>query len=113
MGVAFFSLSGVQVIYSRSGLTEQDSLFFFLLALLFYVNDRTAQPDRKWWSLILSGFFIGVSFVVHYRMVTYMVAVAALELPFWLRWRREAILYALKRAAMIAAVSAQRSRGEL
>jgi uncharacterized membrane protein len=27
---AFFSLSGVQVLYSRSGLTEQDSLFFFL-----------------------------------------------------------------------------------
>jgi len=101
LGAAFFSLSGVQVIYSRSGLTEQDSLFFFLLALLFYVNDRTAQPDRKWWSLILSGFFVGISFVVHYRMVTYMVAVAVLELPFWLRWRREAILYALKRAAIL------------
>jgi len=101
LGSAFFSLSAVQVIYSRSGLTEQDSLFFFLLALLFYVNDRTAQPGRKWWSLILSGFFIGVSFVVHYRMVTYMVAVAVLELPFWLRWRREALLYALKRAAIL------------
>ena len=101
LGAAFFSLSGVQVIYSRSGLTEQDSLFFFLLAVLFYVNDRTAQPDRKWWSLILSGFFVGVSFVVHYRMVTYMVAVAVLELPFWLRWRREALLYALKRAAIL------------
>jgi hypothetical protein len=101
LGAAFFSLSGVQVIYSRSGLTEQDSLFFFLLALLFYVNDRAAQPERKWWSLILSGFFIGVSFVVHYRMVTYMVAIAVLELPFWLRWRREELLYALKRAAIL------------
>ncbi len=101
LGAAFFSLSGVQVLYSRSGLTEQDSLFFLLLALLFYVNDRTSQPDRKWFSLILSGFFMGISFVVHYRIVTYMVALAALELPFWLRWRKEALLYALKRAAVL------------
>ncbi len=98
---AFFSLSGVQVLYSRSGLTEQDSLFFLLLALLFYLNDRAARPDRKWFSLILSGFFMGVSFVVHYRIVIYMVAVAVLEIPYWFRRERGALAYALQRAAVL------------
>ncbi len=74
LAAALFSLSGYQVAYSHTGLTEQDSLFFLLLAGLIHFWG-TSKPDRSRWKyLILTGLSLGACFVIHYRMLNSILA---------------------------------------
>ena len=71
---ALFSFSGYQVAYCHSGLTEQDSLFFLLLAGLLHVSarDQAAASRRKW--IFAAGLSLGTAFVIHYRTLTILLA---------------------------------------
>ncbi len=102
VAAGLFSLSAVQVLYSRSFLTEQDSMFFFLLALLFYVSNRKAHPEQRWCSLVVAGLLMGVSFVIHYRMITYIAALWLLEAPFWCTTHLRSIRNAILRSLVLA-----------
>jgi len=101
IAAALFALSAVEVLYSRSFLTEEDSLFFFLLAVLCYLSNRKAPAERKWGSVAMCGLLLGVSFVVHYRMITYIFALWLLEVPFWLTKDLQALRYATLRSLVL------------
>jgi len=74
LAAALFSLSGYQVAYCHTGLTEQVSLFFLLLAGLFHIRGLDRLEGVRWKSLLLCGFALGVCFVTHYRMLTSIAA---------------------------------------
>ncbi|MEW6440235.1 MAG: glycosyltransferase family 39 protein [bacterium] len=74
IAAALFGLSGYQVAYSHSGLTEQDSLFFVLLAALAYVSGRGREPGYRRRTLFLAGLALGAAFVFHYRTLTFVLA---------------------------------------
>lgn len=103
IAASLFALSAVEVLYSRSFLTEEDSLFFFLLAVLCYLSNRKAPSERTWGSLVASGFLMGVSFVVHYRMITYIFALWLMEIPFWLTKDLKGLRYATLRSLVLGA----------
>ncbi len=106
LAAAFFALSAVQVHYARTGLTEQDSLAFFLVALLFYVKNRQGDPQRGWPSLALAGLFLGISFVVHYRMVIFIFSAFLLEIPYWTGRRQGGRRVAARRLAVLLCCAA-------
>ena len=74
LAAALFAFSGYQVAYSHTGLTEQDALFFLLLAALVHVWGRDKPEARRWKYLLGAGLALGCCFVVHYRMVNSILA---------------------------------------
>jgi len=102
LAAALFALCGYQVTYCHTGLTEQDSLFFLLLAGLLHVcgkdrpdsgrsvpagerslngdegrvEGRTAAGRRlgRGTFLFLTGLALGTCFATHYRMLTSILA---------------------------------------
>jgi 4-amino-4-deoxy-L-arabinose transferase-like glycosyltransferase len=75
LGAALFSLSGYQVAYAHTGLTEQDALFFVLVASLFHVYGKDRRlSEGRWKFLFATGLALGSCFVIHYRMVTCILA---------------------------------------
>ena len=69
LAAALFSLCGYQVAYCHTGLTEQDSLFFLLLAGLFQVLGKDRQGSGRGMFLLFTGLSLGTCFVTHYRML--------------------------------------------
>ena len=72
---ALFSFSGYQVAYCHSGLTEQDSLFFLLLAgMLHLASKREEATASRSKFLFATGLSLGVAFVIHYRTLVILLA---------------------------------------
>lgn len=62
------SISGYHLLYSREGIAEVNTLFFFVLANIFYIQSIKDKYFSIWY-LGLAGFFIGVAYSCHYRWV--------------------------------------------
>ncbi len=96
MAAALFSLSGYQVAYSHTGLTEQDSLFFLLLAGFFHFQGMDKPVRDRWKYLLLTGLPLGACFATHYRMLNSILAFFVWEAFFqpyetptsWKSWKR-------------------------
>lgn len=74
LAAALFAFSGYQVAYSHTGLTEQDALFFLLLAALLHIRSLDRPAPGRWKVLLGAGLALGCCFVVHYRMVNSILA---------------------------------------
>lgn len=62
------SISGYHLLYSREGIGEINTLFFFVLANILYIQSIKNKYFSIWY-LGLSGFFIGIAYSCHYRWV--------------------------------------------
>ena len=74
ISAALFSLSGFQVAYCHTGLTEQTALFFVLLAGLAHIQGFHSSQENRWKWLLITGLALGMCFVTHYRMLTFILA---------------------------------------
>lgn len=74
LAAALFSLSGYQVTYCHTGLTEQVTLFFVLLAGLMHLRSLQGPSANRWKWLFSTGLALGLCFVTHYRMLTSILA---------------------------------------
>ena len=80
--------SGYHVYYSRSALTEADSLFFLLVTVALYVASRRPPlTGGRYIATALAGLFCGIGFVVHHRLLLLLLLIWILEAHFWWRVR--------------------------
>jgi hypothetical protein len=84
LAALFLSVLGYHVVYSRQGLAEADSLFFFTVALLCYVKCRQAAAAHVWVPLACSGLFCGLTFVTLDRWLIAFGLFWLYELQAWL-----------------------------
>lgn len=73
------TVSGYHILYSRSGEPDIGSLFFFMLAILFYYWSRT-RIDWPRVFLILTGLFAGFSYTYEERWVVIPIIFLAFEI---------------------------------
>lgn len=62
------AISGYHLLYSRQGIGEINTLFFFVLANILYIQSIKNKYFSIWY-LGLCGFFIGIAYSCHYRWV--------------------------------------------
>jgi len=76
--------SGYHIYYSRSAMTEADSLFFLLVAVSFYIaSRRRGAAGGRYATTALAGLFCGIGFVVHHRLLLLLLLFWILEGHFW------------------------------
>ncbi|PZS06313.1 MAG: hypothetical protein DLM70_05245, partial [Chloroflexi bacterium] len=91
MASAFLAVSGYDIIYARSALSESDANLFFLLGVLIWwitaEQSRTESLVRPRWlfALFCSGTALGMALSVNYRLGVYIVTLLAVDLIISLR----------------------------
>lgn len=78
-----FSLCGYHILYCRSAMAETTTLLFLLPAFLFYWESRTLKEHRSYGFLALAGFFLGLSFTAHNRMLVLWGLFVLYEISLW------------------------------
>lgn len=82
---AMFALSPYHIVYARSGMTDGTSVFFILLALMFWAHGmRAGWTDRR--RYLLCGLALGYSLTVHYRCAYVPFVILGIDL--WMTVRR-------------------------
>lgn len=80
--------SGYHVYYSRSALTEADSLFFLLVTVTLYLASRLPPlTGGRYMATSLAGLFCGIGFVVHHRLLLLLLLIWVLEAHLWWKAR--------------------------
>ncbi|MDI6785206.1 MAG: glycosyltransferase family 39 protein [bacterium] len=64
----FLTISSYHTMYSREGLAEVDSIFFFLLSFYFYIKSYKINSKNKLLFLAISGLFTGIAYTCNYRL---------------------------------------------
>jgi hypothetical protein len=66
----FMAISGYHLVYSVTGLSDGSAMFFALFGFFFYYRSKIFERDGggTLWTL-LAGFFCGLAFTVHDRML--------------------------------------------
>jgi hypothetical protein len=88
------SVMGYHIHYSRSSLAEADTLFFIVLAFVFYTRSRFRYPDLSQKSLALCGLSLGIGFTAHNRCIVIFALILLLDL---LLYRKPGIARDVKR----------------
>ncbi|MDI6785204.1 MAG: glycosyltransferase family 39 protein [bacterium] len=78
------SISGYHLLYSREGFGEINTLFFFVLANIFYIQSIKNKYFSIWY-LGLSGLFTGIAYSCHYRWILMPFFFYVYELYFFYR----------------------------
>jgi 4-amino-4-deoxy-L-arabinose transferase-like glycosyltransferase len=74
------SVMGYHIHYSRSCLAEVDTLFFVVLAFVFYTRSRCRYPGLSQKDMALCGLFLGIGFTAHNRCIVIFALIFLLEL---------------------------------
>ncbi|MBU2600444.1 glycosyltransferase family 39 protein [bacterium] len=80
------SISGYHLLYSRQGIGEINTLFFFVLATTLYLQSIKDKYFSLWY-LALSGLFIGIAYSCNYRWILMPMFFFLYELYFFYRKR--------------------------
>lgn len=68
LSALFLAISQYHTMYSREGLAEVDSVFFFLLSFYFYLKSCKTDSKNKLFSLAICGFLTGIAYTCNYRL---------------------------------------------
>lgn len=98
-----FSLCGYHIQYCRSAMAETTTLLFLLPAFLFYWESRTLREHRSFGFLALAGFFLGLSFTAHNRMLVLWGLFVLYEIFLWFMRSPAQPRFFLRRLAMFHA----------
>ena len=74
------AVMGYHIHYSRSWMAEADTVFFLVVAFLFYYRSRCRYPELSQKDLALCGLFLGIGFTVHSRCMVIFALVFLLDL---------------------------------
>jgi 4-amino-4-deoxy-L-arabinose transferase-like glycosyltransferase len=98
VAAAFLAISGYDIIYARSALSESDANLIFLLGVLLWWRGRErgldGQAGRFWWTPLWTGIVLGIGFTVNYRLSVYIATLVAIDLIMRFQrhgWRRSGI----------------------
>jgi 4-amino-4-deoxy-L-arabinose transferase-like glycosyltransferase len=111
VAAALLAISGYDIIYARSALSESDANLIFLLGVLLWWRSRESEPEsallrRPWLPGLLTGLVLGIGFTVNYRLSIYIATVVGIDLVMvWRRqgWRVSGIVAAAWGAGLLAA----------
>ncbi|OGD40487.1 hypothetical protein A2833_00770 [Candidatus Azambacteria bacterium RIFCSPHIGHO2_01_FULL_44_55] len=93
----FFTVSGYQIFYARSGRPTPLAGLFMLLGALFYIkslnSDGRIIDSKMRWVLLASGFFWSLMFMSHYNTFLILFSVGIFEIFLFIKNKSTKILF--------------------
>lgn len=83
---AFLAVSGYDLVYARSALSESDANLLFLLGGMLWWRARTGEhdPDPRagggQFELLAAGLLLGLAFTTNYRVIVYIATLVGIDL---------------------------------
>jgi 4-amino-4-deoxy-L-arabinose transferase-like glycosyltransferase len=93
LATLLLAVSGYDILYARSALSESDANLFFMGGVLVWSHAIAYRGTRQVGSVsatartrLLAGFLIGLGFTTNYRLIVYIAVLVGLDLA--IVWRR-------------------------
>ncbi|MBU1152630.1 glycosyltransferase family 39 protein [bacterium] len=91
LSALILALSQYHVMYSREGLAEVDSVFFFLFSFFFYLKSCKDDTKYKLLFLAISGLLAGIAYTCNYRLFLIPVFLWIYEIVYF--FKKPPLLY--------------------
>lgn len=91
VAAAFLAVSGYDIVYARSALSESDANLLFMLGVLLWWYGRESRSASGQWAGRMPRFFSAIlmaaAFTTNYRLIVYISTVVAIDL--FVIWRQK------------------------